>query len=325
MDNRIDNDFWYDLFLDKINQKYPQKPQLAEALMDLLYIERESAYRRLRKEVLFPPHELVKIAREWNISLDDIVGITASEVPFQMKYFNYSNPSDHELKEMRKSIQKIKQYKDSNNDLEYMEICNKLPRSISSGFAHLARFFIYKWMYQYNNDYQMIPFSQMVIPPKLNQIKSEYYSAMKNLTTCSYIWDHMLFEYLVWDIRYFCSIRLVSEEDKELIKADLHTLLHYMMEVATKGVFPETQKKAVLFISQVHISTNYSYFYANDWEISRIHAFTKYEIFTTNPELASNFRNWMQIKKKAANQISEVNEKGRIEFFTQQHQIVDSL
>jgi len=33
---------WYDAFMERLSIKYPKKSQLAEALMDLLSIERES-------------------------------------------------------------------------------------------------------------------------------------------------------------------------------------------------------------------------------------------------------------------------------------------
>jgi hypothetical protein len=41
--------------------------------------------------------------------------------------------------------------------------------------------------------------------------------------------------------------------------------------------------------------------------------------------MVSNFKTWMQLKKRSAIQISEVDERSRIEFFTKQRKIVDSL
>jgi len=42
-------------------------------------------------------------------------------------------------------------------------------------------------------------------------------------------------------------------------------------------------------------------------------------------ELVENFKAWMNLKKRSSIQISEANEKCRIEFFTKQREIVGGL
>ena len=44
---------WYGCFIETIYKKYPKKSQLTDVLTDLLGIEKESVYRRLRKDILF--------------------------------------------------------------------------------------------------------------------------------------------------------------------------------------------------------------------------------------------------------------------------------
>jgi hypothetical protein len=41
--------------------------------------------------------------------------------------------------------------------------------------------------------------------------------------------------------------------------------------------------------------------------------------------MIEDFVTWMQLKKRASVKISEVDEKSRIEFFTKQRQVVDTL
>ena len=132
----MEND-WYDYFLDALYKKYPKKSQLTEALMDLLSIERESVYRRLRKDIIFPVHELAKIAAAWNISLDEIVGINSNQVSFKVRLFNYLNPSNEELNGIQEKVQYLKYLSDI-PDMEYVEVSNRLPRALSSGFPYLS-------------------------------------------------------------------------------------------------------------------------------------------------------------------------------------------
>jgi len=53
--------------------------------------------------------------------------------------------------------------------------------------------------------------------------------------------------------------------------------------------------------------------------------FDKFEIYSYDAEIVKKFMSWMQQKKKASIQISEVDKKNRIDFFAKQRQIIDRL
>lgn len=289
--------------------------------MDLLSIERESAYRRLRKEIIFPVQELVRIASAWNISLDEIIGINAKQVSFKVLLSNYLNPPAEQLKYIQNIIKIC-----NIPDMKYMEVSNKLPRSLTSGFSYLARYQLLKWMYQFVKDGERpLSYSKTFFPEKLSGLVGEYYRAAKNVSDTTYIWDHMIFENLLFDVRYFHSIYLISDEDKEFIKKDLQVFLNYMSEVAINGCWPETNNKVNLYVSYINIDTNYNYYYSNDFKVCRVHAFSKSEISTNDSAMIDDFVSWMQLKKRAAVLISGTNEKNRIEFFMKQRELINTL
>jgi hypothetical protein len=317
-------DLWYDHFLELLSIKYPKKARLAQVLMDLLHLEREAIYRRLRKDVPFTSHEIVKIASTWSISLDEIVGGTDGKVSFLMQPMNYLNPSKEEFSGFQKKIQTAKSLGQS-PDSEHMSICNNLPRSLSANYPYLYRFEIFKWAYQYNEKKTNTQFSQIVLPEKVRREITDFCKHVKQMGNTAYIFDYMIFDYLVRNILYFHSILLITDEEKELIKNDLYTLLDYMSEMASKGYYPETKKKVSIYISKINIDTNYSYYYAEKFKICRIHVFGKYDISTYDPDMIARFKTWMQLKRRTAVQISEVDTKGRIEFFTKQRQLIDGL
>jgi hypothetical protein len=45
------HEVWYDNFMRALSEKYPKKAELAQTLSDLLFLEREAVYRRLRQDV----------------------------------------------------------------------------------------------------------------------------------------------------------------------------------------------------------------------------------------------------------------------------------
>jgi hypothetical protein len=320
----MSNELWYDCFIQALYEKYPKRSRLILALKELLFIEREAVYRRLRKDVLFSIDEIVKIASEWHISLDKITGIHSGKVPFMMHSINYINPSEEDLKFLQQIVQTLHYFKNF-PETEFMDICNKLPRQLLAGYNHLNQFYLFKWNYQYGEKKKAIPFSQTIVSEEKKQIDADYYQAIKQVPNTNFIWDRLIFDCLVNDILYFQSIQLLTVEDKKLIQNDLYDLLDYMQEVADKGCYPETQSRVNLYISQLSIDANYSYTFTPKANICFIHAFDKYEIHTFDSEMVETFKIWMQLKKRTSVQISEVDERSRIEFFSKQRQLVSQL
>ena len=44
-----------------------------------------------------------------------------------------------------------------------------------------------------------------------------------------------------------------------------------------------------------------------------------------DPEMVLHFKKWMQIKKKTSFQISEMDEKCKVEYFSRQQKLIDTL
>ena len=315
---------WYDIFLETLHKKFPKKTDLIQALMELLYIEREAVYRRLRKDVIFTIQEVAKIVTAWNISLDMIIGVNSDEVPFQMRRINYIDPSEEELQFLRTVIAGI-ELMSNYPEAELMDICNKLPRQILAHYQYLNQFYLFKCSYQYSHGKEYNSFSQATVSDEKLQLTADYCKAIKNVPNTSFLWDRRLLNSLVSDIKYFYSILLINDEEKELIKKDLYNLIDYYCNVANKGYYPETKCKVNLYISELNIDTNYSYIFSPEANICFVHVFEKYEIYTFDKEMVIHFRNWMQLKKKTSIQISEVDERRRIEYFANQKEIVDEL
>jgi hypothetical protein len=315
---------WYDTFIESLSEQYPKKAQLAEDLMSLLCIEREAAYRRLRKEVIFPMHEIVKIASAWNISLDEIIGIHSGLVSFQMQPLHYMTPSTKEMNNLLKRVKALEYFKDS-FDAEYMEICNRLPRPIYIRSLTLYRFEIFKWLYQYNTKKMYTPYSQVIVPEKICRQFELYTKNVTSIAQTSFILDQKLFEHLIHSIKYFHSITLITDDEKQLLKVKLFEMLEYLKEIATKGCYPETQKKVNIYISQLHINTNYSYYYSEKSKTCRIHAFGKHDVNSYDLKMVELFKSWMDLKKRSSIQISETNDKYRYEFYLKQKQLIEGL
>ncbi|MCL2597266.1 MAG: hypothetical protein FWD66_06360 [Paludibacter sp.] len=318
------NNEWNDLFIEMLYKKYPKRKDLIKALIELLHIEREAIYRRLRKDIIFPTNEIIQIASNWNISMDDIIGVHSENAIFKMQLWNFINPSEKELHNMKTVIDGVKVLKKVPN-VEYMEVCNKFPRVIVCGFPYLQRLDLLKWMYLYSN-LEVLPFSKILTNEKVIRLSTSLRSAIKYLGTVSFIWDSLLFHYAVCDIQFFHSIYLINDQEKEILKNNLYALLDYMSTVTHNGCWPETGNKVNLYISYINIDTNYLCYHCDgETKLFSISVFGKNELYTQNPIQAEQYREWMMSKKRSSIQISEADEKSRIEYFMKQRKTIDDL
>jgi len=318
------NEIWKDRFIAELFEKYPQKNKLVSALMELLSLEREATYRRLRKEVDFTTQEIITISSVWNISFDSIIGTSTGQVPFLMRPFNYITPSDDDLKVLLHVIQTINNFK-GYPETELMDICNKLPRQLIAGYDYLNKFYLFKWKYEYTNGNKEVPFSQILISDEKRRLTAEFHQVIKTVPQTSFIFDRLLFDNLANEILYYHSIQMITNDEKELIKKDLVNLLDYLSDIANNGCYPDTKTKVNIYVSRLNLNTNYSYTHSNQLSVCFVHVFDKYEIYTFDKDMVANFRTYMQLKKKSSLQISDVDKIGCLDYFTKQHQIVDLL
>ena len=321
----MNNSIWYDHFLKTLYEKYPKKSQLTEALMDLLSIEREAVYRRLRKEVTFSIYDIAAIANAWNISIDSIFNMVPEESSlFQMDVVSCINPLKKDIKRIENYLRVLKEITAAPFS-EYMEISNTLPRSLFVSYPILARFNMFKWLYHCGNEKSIHSFNQFEVSQKTLEFGIEYYDIIKNITHISYMWDSRIIQHLINDVLYFESIYLLSKEEVQLIKQETSTLLDDMENLSLQGGFTGRNSKVDLYISQTNIDSNYYYFYSPITSMCGIRMFTEYIVASINKFMCENFRKWMHTQKRIATLISQVNERQRIEFFIQQREILNKM
>ena len=220
--------------VNAVREKLPSKDNLANALMDILYIGKEAIYRRLRGEVPFTLAEAAVISRKLGISLDRMIGVSFQDnAVFDMNIVDSSQPFETYYSILEKQVELFQKVKEE----EYSEIgtsSNIIPLTLSLNYNMLSKFRLFKWMYQ-NDNIKCKHFEEMEIPQKIVDKQKEYANAINHIHSVDYIWDNMIFSHLINDIQYFCGIHLISDEDKNLLKEELFRVADDLEELATRG------------------------------------------------------------------------------------------
>ncbi len=308
-----------------LQDKYPQKKTLANVLSELLTIEKESIYRRLRKEVPFTLNETEQIAKGLNISIDALIGSSLKQYnPITSKEsITDVSREDANYRVLVNYVNKIGEISLQPNS-EHAEALNFIPLGLCMNYPHIAKFLVYRFLYLFGDNAFSMPFEAYTISDRLQEefLRMEYY--LKNISNTLYIWDPSVISHLIDNIHYFTDIELINIKDANQLKKELLRFLDNLEKYATNGQF-RTGNKFSLFISGIHIDFTHSYLCAGQSYMSIMMTFILQSITSFDKENCMKLKSRIHCLQKLSTMISQVAERERIEFFRDQRAIVETL
>jgi len=318
------DDKLYQAFIAEIKKLFSKNSVMVDTLADILRIERGAVYRRLRQDVPFTFNEIAVIARHLNISIDSMIGLENNKnVLFQLQFMDFKSPQETDYHLFNIYI-KFLQTLNKEDNSERVSIFNVLPHDLFYGFDYLLRFYLFVWNYHSLKD-KSINFHHALIPPEMSRLFNEYMMEMKNFNKTYFVFDNGLFRFFVDRVHYFNSIRMVEKEDVSKIKEDLLSLLDYMEKMAITGQFKETGNAVNIYISDIDITTGYTYFEAPTVHISMIKVFIMSYITSYDRNTFEKTKSWINALIKISTLITLTNEKQRVLFFENQRKIINEL
>ncbi|MCD8193592.1 MAG: hypothetical protein LUD74_03410 [Tannerellaceae bacterium] len=311
--------------LTALQRRVPERPKLVNILMEILLLEREAVYRRLRGEVPFTFAEVVTITRKFYLSLDEIIQMGGSKSrPFVSHDIHYNNPLEFAysmMKQMTRLMRLVRSYPGITGG----EATKSIPQPLYLTYEKISQFFLFKWLYQYDPEVrQPVTFSSTHIPPALRAAQLDNVRYARHVETI-YILDYQLFDYLKRDIAYFEEIRIITREEIELLKNDLLALLDEMEELAERGSFSETGKKIQFYVSNVTFDNSYCYIKTPIMNLSLIKAYTINVIASFDEPTFQTVQKHIRSLMKSSILISESNMMERIAYFDKQRELVKSI
>ena len=307
-----------------MNEKLPNGTNLANTLIDILYLGKEAVYRRLRGEVPFTLVEAAAISRKMGVSLDKLAETNvSSNAIFDLNIVRQTDPLETYYSIVDNYV---KIFRDLNHDPS-SKLCsasNIIPQTFYLKYELLSKFRMFKWMYQFEKIDIEKHFEDMEIEDKFLEKQREFVRESQKFPYTEYIWDNKLFIYLINDIRYFASIHLISQEYVQKLKRELLQLLHELEEIATRGIF-KTGQEVFIYISNINFEATYSYMASSAYHISLVRVFAINSFATRDEQVFNSMKEWIYSLKKFSTLISQSGEMQRIKFFKTQREIVEGL
>jgi hypothetical protein len=318
------NEDFYSRFIQLLKEIIPERGELSRTLSEILSIEKMSVYRRLRGDISFTFAEIIAIARQLNISLDNIIHITSPyrSMPFSLHFQDYFNFNEIDYKMSEDYVKAIKIASDKPYS-EFGSTSNTLPLHARIYFPPIFRFLMMKWMYQFGNANSILPYSKIEIPEKLSALHKEYLKEVQNIKYTFFIYHESVLLNLIRDIQYFKAIHLLTQEDVELLKRSLFKGVSIIEKLLINGAF-DNGNKVDIYVSEMNFETSYSYLKSENINLSMIDAYTLGAVTSMDAETTGIMKKWMQSIKRTSTIVSG-SEKNRIEYIEKQHQYIETI
>ena len=315
---------FYKSFLSAIRFKITNKATLVNAITDLLAIDKDAVYRRLRGEVNFSFSEMAIIARSMGISLDSIAGIeNFQSKPAKLNISKQVNPEEMDYEMFEGHVDLLKSIMHE-SDTVIMEAGNILPHYLYSEYEYLSRF--YQFIWNRSSGYgPSLPFHEIVVPQRLRNLQVETCRYARHIKSTQYVWDSMIFQRLVTDIKFYVKIDFIKEEDVYKIKQDLMSFLENIENLTIKGKFEDTGNEISIYIVDTNCDTNYSCLTSNNIQMTLFKVFLLNAIVCLDESIYDEALAWIRSLQRMSTLISVSGEKARATFFSTQRNIINTI
>ena len=315
---------YYQGFIAAMQQKIPQKGALVNTVSDLLSIDKDAVYRRLRGDVNFTFVEMASIAVKLGLSLDRIAGIVTMEhKPVQISMAKHVDPDDSDYRMFSNYVYLLSSVKDQPDTL-LLESGNTFPHSFFYDYDYFTRHNMFCW-HLGNNDGNDIPYHQISIPEPMRVLQKKVCEYFRHIKTAKYVWDRMIFQRIVDNIKFFAKLRLIRDEDVLLLKNELLEIVNDVEKLAVRGRHEETGNEVSIYISDILFETNYSAIYSQSLYLSQFKTFLLNSNSSLDEDVYHRVSQWVLALQRKATLISVSGEKIRTEFFNTQRTIINTL
>ena len=320
----IESNVLYREFISVMQRRVTHKATLANTIAELLDIDKDAVYRRLRGEVGFSFAEMAVIARNLGISLDEIAEIDTEQCrSIRLALTRHIDPTEVDYAMFHDYINTLKFIKDE-PDTVIMEGGNLFPNYLFFDYEYITRVFMFRWS-QCSCFGKRLPFHEVTIPERMRDLQKQVCFYARHIKSTTYVWDIRIFEQFVSNIKFYATLRLIKKDDIALIKNDLTAFLNDIETMAVTGKHKETGNEMSIYIGDLNADSNFGYIETKNMRISLFRAFLLNSFSSTESLLFDEISSWLHSAQRLTTLISVSGEKMRTEFFNTQREIINTL
>lgn len=315
-----------DELINIIKARTPEKEKTVNFLMDILPMEKEAIYRRLRGEVSFTLEETVLICKKLNISLDLLMGIRQESI----YAFHLNITSEDPIRNYYEALLNINQsmaYITDESKTYLYRAHRTLPQEFLYNYKFLSRVYTYILYYQLSsNDVKLKSiksFAELKISEELISAQQQSTASIQSYNS-SLILDKRIFIDYIEIIKYFHVLGFITQDDIDKIKSELMLMIDDMERCATTGLSLKG-KKMNIYLSHISFDCSYSFLESPDFNVSSLGVYCVNYLACPNIQINEMQKNWIKSLMKFSSLISVSDDLRRNEFFKTQRDYVETM
>lgn len=292
-------------------------------IMDVLSVGKEAAYRRLRGEVPLSLRESVLLANELGISLNEVANCGPGRIHnYQIYHMDFETPDEADYGVLQAYLDNLR--RGSSDPFSQLAVTtNVFPQQLYLHYPAIARFSVFKWIHQSGKS-PLKAYHEVRVADRLQQVLRDFRQAYLSQKTTFFLFDHQLCHSLVHGLKYFSSVGLLREEDRESIRSEACNLLDYMERIATGGQY-ENGNPVYMYVSDLHFNKSFYNIRAGEYRLSMIKACVLNYLYSTDRNCYDKMDGWLHSRRRLSTLISRSAEPRRIAFFNGLRRQLDEL
>ncbi|WP_270487756.1 hypothetical protein [Butyricimonas synergistica] len=317
----------HDEFIDELCRKIPKRTDLINLVSDILRLEKESIYRRLARKVNFSIREMGILAKELNISIDRLLYKEEShqwmpvvlEVPAKL----------HSMDSLADIIeQNFNRVKRINEDApgEMGNVYHTLPLEFFLHSPLMTKFMFFKWGNYFVQSEEFNHFTQWELPSRLSAI-IERYTEIFNFSEVFYVWDNSLIWALSNEINNFHKMHIITTQEKEDIKNELHDILSKLEKTLNGTYVPNIPlpSETAFYVSSMNIGFTSCYYVSGSRHFALFQSNFSFSMIENSREDFGKIKEWIQSFCNISTLLSKSGRFERRLFFNAQNKIIDDI
>ncbi len=308
----------------------PPNMTLADILVDVLKISKDSAYRRIRSETFINMNELYLLSRYFNISIDYVLSYKSNIVAFEYSQMRSIEDYKNYLRSIIKDINTLIKYE----NVRVIYAAQDIPLFHNFRSRKLAQFKLFYWLRSIVNseEFQEKKFNETDFDEELLSLGHELYNAYAHVPS-EEIWTEItpvsLFKQIdfCWSSGLFLSkkhaLEICDEVIQELNMLELQARTGIKLD--SEGNATSVKKNFNLYLSEIEIGNNciYTDIAGNMSVYLAYNTFNK--ITTANQAFCSEIERWLMNLITKSTPITEVSETHRYQFFRKMHRGLEDI
>lgn len=303
---------------------------LAHILSELLHINLDAAYRRMRGTTPLTLDEVTTICHHFQVSMDAVMSYKGNLVPFQFNaMFQDKFQIVEYLKNIRKEMKEMSQIPHGQISITAMDI----PIFRQFGYKGLSRFKLFFWQKSVLNmeQYRHKKFSANEEVEDFEHIVEDIYFYYHGINSYE-IWAPETLDTTIKQVQYYLDSGLfVSTDDAMKICDGLDELLDKLEREAESGkksiLNPKGQLSGAfkMYQSDIFLSNNCIQAFMGPQVFTYITFNSFNHLMTYSPEFSNECSLWVDQLRSKSILLSEVSEKLRYQFFVHLRQKIKNL